>query len=92
MNKKERVKMVKCMEYIARNINDESIFDGWLMLGVADGDIVYGDLDDTNDGDMDYYIEDTNFAYLMHRFIHMMKKCDCTGGLVCDGVLSDKGE
>ena len=45
MNTKERVKMVKAMEYIARQLNDESIFMGWLSIGVADGDIPYGDLD-----------------------------------------------
>ena len=39
MNKTERVKFVKAMEYICRSINDETIFDAWLMNGVADGDI-----------------------------------------------------
>ena len=40
----DRVKMVKAMEYIARQVNDERVFDYWLSLGVADGDIEYGDL------------------------------------------------
>ena len=44
MNKAERIKMVKAMEYIARNLNNEHIFYRWLMTGVADGDIAYGDL------------------------------------------------
>ena len=42
--KEERVKMVKAMEFICRQINDEDVFMGWLMNGVADGDIEYGDL------------------------------------------------
>lgn len=37
--------MVKAMEYIARQINDEEVLMPWLQLGVADGDIYYGDLD-----------------------------------------------
>lgn len=47
MNKQERVKMVKAMEYIARQINDEDVFEGWLVSGVEDGDIDYGDLMNT---------------------------------------------
>ena len=46
MNKAdERAKMVACMEYIARQINNEDIFETWLMCGVADSDIEYGNLD-----------------------------------------------
>ena len=39
--KQERTRMVKAMEYICRQINDEDVFNGWLMGGVADGDIEY---------------------------------------------------
>ena len=39
MNRLERAKMVKAMEFIARQINDENVFEGWLMEGVADEDI-----------------------------------------------------
>ena len=39
MNAIERVKMVKAMEFLARNINDEGVFEEWLIEGVADGDI-----------------------------------------------------
>lgn len=44
----ERKKMVACMEYICRQINDEDVLYGWLMNGVADGDIDYGDLNPDN--------------------------------------------
>ena len=45
MNKIERIKMVKAMEYIARQINDEAVFERWLIGGVGDGDIEYGELE-----------------------------------------------
>lgn len=45
MNKIERIKCVKAMEFLARQINDEEVFEEWLMDGVADGDIDVGDLD-----------------------------------------------
>ena len=41
----ERMKMVKAMEFIARQVNNEEIFNAWLTDGVPDGDIEYGDLD-----------------------------------------------
>lgn len=87
MNAVERRKMVNAMEFIARNLNDESIFDVWLTLGVADGDIQYGSVD-TEDENLDYYIEDRNFSYLMKIFVHMMGMADKSGGLYCDGVSS----
>ena len=37
----ERIKMIKAMEYIARQINDEDVLGRWLVCGVADGDIDY---------------------------------------------------
>ena len=39
MNKIERAKLVKAMEYICRNVNNEEVFEEWLILGVGDGDI-----------------------------------------------------
>ena len=94
MNTKERVKMVKAMEYIARQLNDESIFMGWLSIGVADGDIPYGDLDYRGDGDevdegLEYYCEDAHFADLMDTFLRLMKRAVVNdSGLFCDGIVS----
>lgn len=66
MNTNERIKMLKAMEFIARNVNNESFLNGWLALGVADGDIEYGDLsvgpDDADE--LEYYMEDEPFADL----------------------------
>ena len=92
MNKQERIKMVKAMEYIARQINDEEVFEGWLLAGVADGDIYYGDLDatpsDVADCAEDYCTRDQDFAELMDLFLKCMERARKSGGLYCDGVVS----
>lgn len=90
MSKINRMQMVKAMEFIARNINDEEVFEEWLTHGVADGDIQYADLRITaSDDDLEYYIKDRNFAYLMQVFLHVMKRACKSGGLYCDGVVSE---
>lgn len=82
---------IKCMEFLARQINDEEIFIGeWLAIGVADGDIKYGDTaPDPGNGEaiMDY-IDDRTFADLMDTFLHVMCRAKESGGLYCDGVVS----
>lgn len=90
MNAIERIKMVKAMEFIERNLNDEAIFMNWLAVGVADGDIEYGDLEvrDGDEQDLDYYLEDEHFADLMDTFLYNMKKAWRSGGLYCDGIVS----
>lgn len=90
-NLPERIKMVKAMEFIARQINDEELFcDCWLTTGVADGDIEYGDLS-VKDDDIEtlaYYIEDENFCDLMTLFLRTMGKTyRFNSGLCCDGVV-----
>lgn len=92
MNKKERIKMVKAMEFIARNMNGEGSFCNlWLTFGVADGDIEYGDLSDTDEnGELEYYITDNNFSDLMKLFLRLMQIAKSSGGLYCDGILSGK--
>lgn len=94
MNQIERIKMVKAMEYICRQINDEEVFDGWLINGVADGDINYGDLSvNKHDGEwFEYYVEDESFADLMACFLRRMRRAYTSGGLFCDGVVSTDPE
>ena len=89
----ERIKMIKAMEFIARQINDEEVFYGWLSIGVADGDVEYGDLDVKKDDKeyLEYYLEDVHFADLMDTFLHEMTKAKKSGGLYCGGIVS-KGE
>ena len=88
MNIEERVRLIKAMEYIARQINDEDIFMSWLENGVADGDIEYGDLRyDPLDEDMKYYAgDDGNFADVINTFMSVMSRARASGGLYCDGV------
>ena len=93
MNRVEREKMVRAMEYIARQVNDEMVFENWLMDGVADGDIDYGDICPNGDENLEYYLEDKNFKYLMSEFLYVMNKAWKSGGLYCDHVVSyDKND
>lgn len=88
----ERKKMVLAMEFIARQICDEYVFEGWLMGGVADEDIPYGSID-VDDVD-EYYIEDKPFKDLMSCFLRRMAAAYRSGGLYCDKIVCDtkKGE
>ena len=87
MNFKRRVEVVRAMETLARCINDENIFDSWLMCGVADGDIN----EDTEDEDLECYTDDASFAELMGLFLRLMKRAEKSGGLYCDRVVSKEG-
>ena len=82
---KERVAMVRAMEEIARSINDEDIFDSWLMCGVADGDI---NAETEDEWLYDYCEDDNTFADLMGLFMRLMARAKKSGGLYCDGVVS----
>ena len=86
----ERLKMVKAMEYIARQVNNEEVFEDWLMNGVADGDIDYGSLEiNTDDFEiLDYYTNDKTFPDLMKTFLRVMKYARLDGGLYCGGIVS----
>ena len=90
MNRAERIKMLKAMEFIARNVNDESVFETWLTDGMPDGAIEYGDLTvtDSDYSNFEYDIQDDVFDIYMAEFLLLMKKAYKSGGLCCDGVLS----
>ena len=92
MNKAERIKMVKAMEYIARQINDEEVFYRWLMCGVPDGDIEYGDLTVTPEDEeyLDYLCDDDDFSDLMGTFFGVMLRAAKSGGLYCDGIVDGR--
>ena len=88
MNTIERVRMVKAMEYIVRQINNEEIiYNKWFSVGVADGDIEYGDLSDEV-GNADCYTDDEEFAELMGVFLRCMSLANKDGGLYCDNIVS----
>lgn len=88
MCKPERMQMVRCMEYICRNLNNENILISWLSLGVADGDIPYGDTGGYYSEDLDYYTDDETFGELMELFLRLMARANKSGGLYCDRVCS----
>lgn len=85
----ERIQMVKAMEYIARQVNDENVFIHWLYNGVADGDIEYGDLSMAIDEE--YYLDDYHFSSLMDTFLELMRRAYKSGGLYCGGCVSNRG-
>lgn len=85
----ERKKMVLAMEYIVRQINDEEVFMPWLSVGVADGDLRYGEWDPENVED--YYIENDNFRDLMDCFLRRMSGAKKSGGLYCNGIVTEEG-
>lgn len=87
----ERQKAIVCMEFLARQINDEDVFDSWLMNGVADADIKYGDLDFTKDVVKDY-TDDFTFQHVMSCFLRRMVGAWKSGGLYCGGIVSDSKE
>lgn len=90
INVAERIKLVKAMEYIARQINDEDIFISlWLTDGIVDGDISYGDLNvptDFKEDEAYWYTDDETFSELMGTFLTAMKYAAKSGGLYCDGI------
>ena len=87
MNKELRIKMIKAMEYIVRNTNDERCLNPWLLMGIPDGDIEYGDLA-TDNYDDEYFLGNKNFSELMNQFLKIMKLASYSGGLCCHGVVS----
>lgn len=83
---KERIELVRAMETVARCINDESIFESWLMCGVADGDIDK----DTTDEELEFYAEDDILKGLIGCFLRCMTRAGKSGGLYIDGIVADK--
>ena len=74
MNMRERITLVKAMEFVARQCNDEEVFLCWLEDGVADGDIPYGDTEYAQERDnveLYHYITDEHFAVLMDDFLRL---------------------
>ena len=87
-----RKKMLVAMEYIARQTNDEGVFNKWLMCGVPDGDIQFGNFDISQIDDEDSMLEDKNFSELMKCFLNVMTAANENGGLYCGGVKSSQSD
>lgn len=93
MNKIERIKCVKAMEFLARQVKNEAVFPMWSLFGINSGDIEYGDLDVKKEDEnrLSFYIEDEKFGDLLHLFPAYMDHAQKHGRLLCDGVLGEKG-
>lgn len=82
---KTRADIVRAMDIMISCINDESIIETWLAVGVADGDIrtetTNEEIDDLG------YTTDTTFEELLTLFLKLMHKAGADG-LYCDGILS----
>ena len=87
----ERKKMLVAMEFVARQINDECVFESWLMCGVPDGDIEYGNFDisqiNADTEDEDYMVSDEGFKDIMSCFLRCMMRAYKSGALYCGGVV-----
>ena len=82
---KERIKLIRAMETIARAVNNEELFwDIWALNGVADGDID----DTTADKEIEFYADDETFSELMATFLTLMKYAAEDGGFYFDTVTS----
>ena len=81
-----RVKMIRAMDFIARQLNDEDIFFKWLTIGVADEDC-------NNDDEYiaNVYCDDETFSDIMGCFVTVMRDAYRSGGLFCDNVVSNEG-
>lgn len=90
MNTAERIKCIKAMEFLVRQVNDEDVFMEWLGIGVADGDIPYGEteLKEFDTINLAYYLDDETFSEIMGLFLEIMTDARNSGGLWCDDVLS----
>jgi hypothetical protein len=86
---KKQAKMVIEMDNIARCINDENIFDSWLMGGVPDGDIPYKTTISMEDIDevAEMYDED-DFKVFVGCFLRCMESAG-KDGLYVDGVFAN---
>ncbi len=89
-NLKERVELVRAMETVCRNLNDEDIFMSWLMCGVADEDITSTTTDE--EIALEYCEDESSFAELMDCFLRCMNRAYKSGGLFCGKVVSNVGD
>jgi hypothetical protein len=86
---KKQAKMVIEMDNIARCINDENIFDSWLMGGVPDGDIPYKTTISMEDIDeVAEMYDEYDFKVFVGCFLRCMESAG-KDGLYVDGVFAN---
>ena len=89
MDINERIKMLKAMDTVVRNMNDENAIADWLVIGLPDGAATDDEFDSTAE-----YVDDETFADIMDSFVYIMatycneEKVEREATLYCDGVRS----
>ena len=80
-----RADVVRAMDIMVSTINDATIIESWLMVGVADGDIT----SDTTNEEIEAmgYTDDKTFAELMTLFLRLMNRAG-NDGLYFDSIVS----
>ena len=85
MNKAERCKAIRAMEYLSRFVysgENEPHYDKWLMGDPIDGGIG----ESTTDDDLDWYTKDEHFSALISCFLWGIKnKRLCIDGIIGEG-------
>ena len=76
-NVAKRIELIKAMDMIARCINDEEVFTGWLMNGVPDGEIK----ENTTDKELEWLTDDETLEDIMNCFLGRMVGASKSGGL-----------
>lgn len=91
VDRRERAELLVAMDLIARATNNEDFtINGWLVGGIADGDIDYGLCDHEtnvlNIASDDWYMDDRNFASIIECFMHTVAMARKDGGIYCNGI------
>lgn len=85
INFKERVSIIRAMDTIVRNLNDERDILWWLDSGVPDGEINAK----TTDEELYWLVDDDeSFADIMSTFVKIMRRQPINGAMWVDNVLS----
>lgn len=84
-----RADIVRAMDLMVSTINDETIIESWLMVGVADRDIKPETTNEEID-EMNYTSSET-FSELMTLFLKLMNRAG-KDGLFFDGIVSGHKE
>lgn len=87
----DRYNLIKAMEIVIRNLNNEDQIDRWLMNGIADGDLdsTTLELSQSEIENLEYYDDNDNFKFLMKLFTKIISAANKDGGLYNTGVVSE---
>ena len=86
-NDSERYAIIRSMDMLARQTNNETALEMWFEQGISDGD---SDTE-TSDEMLNDYISDEKFRDVLDTFLCVMCESYKQGGLSVDGVNSELG-